>query len=328
MHTLNSPAPRHLQRSALSLAAAIAFATLAACSSMPERNAALDQARSRLDAARTQTNVLTLAPDEFKLASDAVDAAERARARGDTLAAVDHMAYLASQRVSIAQESAASRSSDAVTASAGAERDRMRLALRTQEADTANTQLALSQQSNARTAQDLAASERSGARKSAELAQADASAQADQARLARRDAQVSELQAQMRELNARQTERGIVVTLGDLLFDSGRAQLKGDGASTMSKLAEFLQRNPERTASIEGYTDSVGGTAFNQELSDRRAQSVKDALAQRGVQPARLSTHGFGQGNPVADNGTAAGRQMNRRVEVVFAPAAGDVLMK
>ena len=320
---------------------ALALLALGACSSMPERNAALDQARTRLDAARSQPAVTTYAPEELARATVALNAAEQARQRGDKLSEIDHLAYLASQRVTLAQEAAAARAAQAVTASAAGERDRMRLALRTQEADLAQRQLAAAQQNNAVTTQNLAAAQQnnavttqnlanaqqSNAAKTVQLAQADAAAQADKAQLAQRDAQLGELMTQLKDLNARQTERGVVVTLGDLLFDTGRAQLKGDGGQTMVKLADFLKRNSKRTAAIEGYTDSVGTYVANQDLAVQRAASVKNVLLQMGVANERLTTQAFGEERPVADNNTAAGRQMNRRVEVVFSPTAADLLV-
>jgi outer membrane protein OmpA-like peptidoglycan-associated protein len=316
-----------LRRTAMPLTA-LAIAALGACSSMPDRNAALDQARQRLEMARSESTVATLAPEELGRAGTAFAAAEEARRRGDDRVQIDHLAYLANQRVTVAQEAAAERSAQAVTANASAERDRMRLALRTAEADGAQRQLAAATHTNARTTQELANAQQSNERKNQQLAQASATSQADGERLARRDAQVGDLQAQLQELNARPTPRGMVVTLGDVLFDSGRAQLKGDGGSTMVKLSDFLKRNPQRTATIEGYTDSVGTYVANQDLASQRAKSVLSALLQLGVTGDRLATQAFGEENPVGDNKTAAGRQANRRVEVVFSSTAADLLIK
>lgn len=281
---------------------------LGACASTPERNVALDQARSRLDAVQAQPQTAALAADELKQAREALRVAEAARAGGESLSRVDHLAYLASQRTAIAEETASSRAAQAVTTSAAAERDRLRLAMRTREADAAQGKLAASEQANSN--------------KTAALLQADAAALADRDRLARSDAQVGDLQAQLRELNARQTERGFVVSLGDLLFDTGMARLQPEGERSMTKLAEFLKRNPQQRAAVEGYTDNVGSRAFNQGLSDRRAHAVLDSLVQLGVPAAQLSLQAFGESRPVASNTTASGRQMNRRVEVVFASQA------
>ncbi len=334
--TLNRPLP---QRSTLALAA---LALLAACASVPERNAALDSARSNYEIAQGQNRVVMLAPEELKRANEALRAAELAKSNGAAPTTVDHLAYMAQQRVTIAQASADSRAAQAVTAGAGAERDRMRLALRTQQADVAQRQLASAERDNTRTQQQLADSRQNNARtaaalqssqqnnavQAAELDKATAAAQADRDRLARRDAQVGDLQAQLRAIDARKTERGIVVTLGDMLFSTGQARLQGDGAVKMTKLAEFLKRNPNRRASIEGYTDSVGSADSNQALSDRRAHAVMDALVEQGVPSNRLSTEAFGERRPVASNDTVSGRQQNRRVEIVFGPEAGDLLLK
>ena len=206
---------------------------------------------------------------------------------------------MADQRVTIAQETASSRASQAVTAGAAAERDKVRLALRTREADVAQQQLVVAQ--------------RSDAQKTVELA-------SEQARTELSQARVADLETELRELNARKTERGMVVTLGDVLFDSGESRLLPAGTRNMAKLADFFKRYPQRTATIEGLHGQRGPDGANLQLSERRASSVMTALVSLGVPADRLSTRAHGSQMPVADNGTSAGRQMNRRVEVVFAP--------
>ena len=113
------------------------------------------------------------------------------------------------------------------------------------------------------------------------------------------------------------------MTLGDVLFDSGQDRMLPESASYMSRLAEAFKRNPSLKASIEGHTDSIGTSAFNVELSERRAKTVKDALISHGVLANQLSTQGLGEGSPAASNDTPAGRQMNRRVEIIFTPISG-----
>lgn len=281
-------------------------AALAACSSVPESNAALERARGSYNSAQADPQVVRLAPDELKRAGEALRVADQARSAGGSLASVDHLAYLTTQRVVIAQETASSKAAQAVTAAAAAERDKVRLAQRTSEADLAQQQLAQSQQSNAR--------------KTSELAAADAGAQRDQAR-------VNDLESQLKDLNARKTDRGMVVTLGDVLFDTGQSKLLIGSQPNMAKLAELFKRNPQRRASIEGFTDSVGGAASNMDLSQRRASAVKTALVGLGVASDHLSTQAHGEDQPVASNDTAAGRQLNRRVEIVFAPESGGLSM-
>jgi outer membrane protein OmpA-like peptidoglycan-associated protein len=325
----NPGRPHGFPRHAISLLVALgALGTLGACSTVPDRNAALDAAQSRYGAAQAQTQVATLAPEELKRASEALRVAEQAQANRESVATVDHLAYLASQRVAIAQDTAASRASEAVTAGAAAERDRMRLALRTQEVDTTQRQLANSQQANANTNQQLAYSQQANAQANQQLADSQQSNANQQAELARRDMQVGDLQSQLRELNARKTDRGIVVTLGDVLFATGQSKLQGDSVRTMAKLADFFKRYPQRTAVIEGYTDSVGSETSNQALSDRRAQAVMAALVGEGVPSTRLHSTGFGEARPVGPNESADGRRMNRRVEVVISTEAGDAMLK
>ncbi len=127
------------------------------------------------------------------------------------------------------------------------------------------------------------------------------------------------------ELNARKTDRGMVVTLGDVLFDTGKSQLRPGGNTNLAKLAEFFKRNPERKAMVEGYTDNVGSAGMNLALSERRATAAMDALLGMGVTTTQLDTRAYGVEKPTADNATAAGRQMNRRVEIVFASTGADV---
>jgi outer membrane protein OmpA-like peptidoglycan-associated protein len=329
--TLNniSRRQRGFPRHAISLLVALgALGALGACSTVPDRNVALDNAQSRYNAAQAQTQVATLAPEELKRASEALRVAEQAKANGESPATVDHLAYLASQRVGIAQDTAASRAAEAVTAGAAAERDRMRLALRTQEAETAQRQLASSQQANANVNQQLANSQQANASANQQLANSQQSNAIQQAQLASRDMQVGDLQSQLRDLNGRKTDRGIVVTLGDVLFASGQSKLQGDSVRSMGKLAEFFKRYPQRTAVIEGYTDSVGGESSNQSLSERRAQAVMAALVGQGVPADRLRSEGFGEARPAGSNDSADGRRMNRRVEVVFSTEAGDASLK
>ncbi|MBF8779821.1 OmpA family protein [Pseudomonas fulva] len=142
-----------------------------------------------------------------------------------------------------------------------------------------------------------------------------AAAQRAQARLDARDAQIKKLQESM---NAKQTERGTLVTFGDVLFDFNKSELKSSAFPNITKLAQFLQENPERKVIVEGYTDSVGSASYNQSLSERRANSVRMALVRAGVDPARVVAQGYGKEYPVADNATNTGRAQNRRVEVTI----------
>jgi len=135
--------------------------------------------------------------------------------------------------------------------------------------------------------------------------------------------QLAQAQQQLADLKAKQTQRGPVVTLSDVLFDTGAATLKPGADLSLDRLASYLQAHPQTKVLIEGHTDSRGSDEYNEALSQRRADAVAKALIARGVSPDALNTMGRGKAYPVATNDTAAGRQQNRRVEIVFSDASG-----
>jgi outer membrane protein OmpA-like peptidoglycan-associated protein len=141
-------------------------------------------------------------------------------------------------------------------------------------------------------------------------------AAAAQTRLAR-------TQQELAELPAKQTDRGAVVTLGDVLFDSGQATPKPGAHLTLDRLAQYLRDHPDTRIMIEGHTDSRGSDAYNDALSERRAAAVESALEGRGVSADAMRAVGRDKAYPVATNDTSAGRQQNRRVEIVFSDNAG-----
>jgi outer membrane protein OmpA-like peptidoglycan-associated protein len=149
--------------------------------------------------------------------------------------------------------------------------------------------------------------------------------EADHAKLeaANSKQETARVQAELDALKATPTERGMVLTLGDVLFDTGRAELKPGATRNLDQLAQFLAEHPERRVQVDGFTDSVGTDEYNQELSQLRADAVRAALIGRGVDASRIGTQGYGKGYPVASNGDPGGRQLNRRVEVVIGPANG-----
>jgi outer membrane protein OmpA-like peptidoglycan-associated protein len=136
-------------------------------------------------------------------------------------------------------------------------------------------------------------------------------------------AQLAQTQQQLAELQAKQTDRGPVVTLGDVLFDTGKATLKPGADLSLDRLASYLRAHPQTKVLIEGNTDSTGTAEYNQALSERRADAVANALVGRGVSADAVRTLGRGEDYPVASNQTAEGRQQNRRVEIVFSDASG-----
>jgi len=284
---------------------------LAGCSSVPTTTPTLDEARADYVAASNNPQVSASAPLEFRQASEALDRANQAAAKRESLDTIDRLAYVAKQRIATAQEVAKAKSAEADIANAGRERDRVQLEARTAETERARREAAAA---NAQAA---------AAQQQAQDAQAQAAAaQQQNAQLAERAAR---LEAILVELHAQKTERGMVVTIGDVLFATDRAELNPNGMATVRKLAEVMMQNPDRTVLVEGFTDSTGSHAHNQDLSERRAQSVAQALTSLGVERQRVATRGYGEAYPVASNDSASNRQLNRRVEIVLSNANAPI---
>jgi outer membrane protein OmpA-like peptidoglycan-associated protein len=277
---------------------------LGACSSMPTTTPMLDQARGDYVAANNNPQVSSYAPLEFKQASDALEAANAAAAKKESLDTIDRLAYIAKQKIATAQEVAKQKAAEANIANSGRERDQVRLEARTAEAERAKAAAATAQ------AQAAAAQ--------GQVADAEARTREAQARAAA-------LEAMMVDLQAKKTERGMIITIGDVLFATGQATLTQAGMSNLRKLADALAQNPERTVLVEGFTDSVGGTAYNQNLSERRASAVRNALLGMGVDERRVAMKGYGEAYPVAPNDTAGNRQLNRRVEIVLSNSSSPI---
>jgi outer membrane protein OmpA-like peptidoglycan-associated protein len=162
------------------------------------------------------------------------------------------------------------------------------------------------------------------ARQAADAARAAAETRMQQAQdaAAQAEREKTELRAQLRQqlnviLETRETARGLIVNLSDVLFDTASADLRPDAREKLARVAGILETRPDLHIEVEGFTDNVGGEDYNQRLSERRAGSVRRYLVQQGVAPEAVSTVGYGESQPVATNGTAAGRQRNRRVELV-----------
>ena len=284
---------------------------LAGCSTVPTTTPTLDEARADYVAASNNPQVATNAPLEFRQASEALDRANQAAAKRESLDTIDRLAYVAKQRIATAQEVAKAKSAEADIANAGRERDRVQLEARTAEAERAKREAA------------AASAQAAAAQQQAQDAQAQATAaQQQNAQLAERAAR---LEAILVELHAQKTERGMVVTIGDVLFATDRAELNPNGMATVRKLAEVMMQNPDRTVLVEGFTDSTGSHAHNQDLSERRAQSVAQALTSLGVERQRVAMRGYGEAYPVASNDSASNRQLNRRVEIVLSNANAPI---
>ena len=156
------------------------------------------------------------------------------------------------------------------------------------------------------------------------IASAEANAATAQADAAAARAEADRLKAEMRDYQLKQTQLGATLVLQDVVFETGKADLKAGAAQRLQPLAQYLQANPDVKVRIDGHTDSQGADAYNQQLSEARAQAVRTALGGMGVAPERITAVGHGEAQPVADNKIAAGRQQNRRVEVTLVGQQAD----
>jgi outer membrane protein OmpA-like peptidoglycan-associated protein len=190
---------------------------------------------------------------------------------------------------------------------------------------------------NARMAAETARADAEQARAAAVAQQQLLAGDLDKAKLAAADAdrmrmKAEQDQAALRQqlldqfnsiLQTRDTARGLIVNMSDVLFDTARYTLKPGAREKLAKVSGIILGHPGLKIAVEGHTDSVGGDEYNMKLSDNRAAAVRDFLVEQGVPPAAVTSQGFGKTMPVADNATAAGRQQNRRVELVV---SGEIL--
>jgi outer membrane protein OmpA-like peptidoglycan-associated protein len=272
----------------LAAATAIISLTVASCATAPQSPPGSAEVRSKLTHLQSDANLGKRAPVEIREAEAAVQVAEQPVAKDAALG--EHRVYMADRKVELAMAKASTRYAEDQREGLSRERAQARLDARTREADRAQRQTEM-------------------ARGDAESARAAAAAA---------DNESKELQRQIDVLQAEATDRGLVLTLGNVLFATGRSDLKAGGSNSLDKLVSFLNEYPDRSVAIEGHTDNVGSDDLNQALSQRRAESVKSYLMQHGIESRRLTASGIGENRPVADNDSESGRQQNRRVEVII----------
>lgn len=265
----------------LLLTAAVA-SLLAACSSTPERIEELEVARAVVPQVEASPRA-GVAATNVSEARKSLDRANKLVDSGGKLGDIQFEAQVASRNAQIANEKI-------LTAQAQEEIEK----------GTAERQAVL-----------VEAREAEARRRAAQAQSAEEQAQMAQQR-------ATTLEQELAELKAKKTDRGMVLTLGDVLFDTGLATLKPGAYATIDRLANVLKEAPDRKVMIEGHTDSVGSDEYNQGLSERRASAVQTALLERGVRSEQITSVGKGESYPVASNDNAAGRQQNRRVEMIF----------
>lgn len=245
----------------------------------PRKNIALKQAREAYDIAKEDPNVVANASVPLYEAGRTLKNAEMATSEDET----NHLAYMAEKQTAIAVVTANQKLAEAERQKLAKEKDQIVLEQKERQARKARGE-----------AEDY--------QKRAETALA----------------QTKKLEQELSALKAEKTDRGYVLTLGDVLFATGKAELMSGAQRTINQLADFLNKYPTKNVSVEGHTDSVGNEDYNLMLSQRRAESVRFAIMARGISSDRITAKGLGELYPVASNDTPAGRQQNRRVEILI----------
>ena len=288
----------------------------------------MERARKAYAEAKANPNVEAYAPLQLQDAGMTLQAAEQAKETDDIL----QLGYLAEKKTWFAVTTADGKVAERVIDKLNVENAELIAKKRTLEAERARreTGVATSEAERARREAELATSEAERARGAAaadaeraaiakrQAEQAISAAEVESAKAAMAKAEADQLMKELSELKAQQTERGIVLTIGDVLFATGKANLSPDANKSVATLAEFLKKYPKRDVLIEGHTDSVGKDDYNMVLSRKRADSVKYKLVGDGIEAGRITTVGYGKKFPVASNDTMAGKAQNRRVEVII----------
>ncbi|HKQ65198.1 MAG TPA: OmpA family protein [Methylomirabilota bacterium] len=289
--------------------AVLPLALAAGCASSDAKRAAraqLERAEAAYRQAQADPSVQAYAPLRLMDAEKALQAAQQAKDSDDKM----HLGYLAERKAQLASVTGATAKTEQGMQQLRQETADVLLQKRDRELTVARRET------------DVKTREAEQARRAAEARARDAEARARELEQGRRqadeiDSKAAALANELQNLKAQRTDRGVVLTIGDVLFAAGKAEVGPGAQRSVDKLADFLKAYPKRTVLIEGHSDNLGHEEYNIRLSQQRAEAVRDLLVARGVAVQRIRTKGYGSKFPIVDNESAVGRQQNRRVEVI-----------
>jgi outer membrane protein OmpA-like peptidoglycan-associated protein len=309
---------------------------LAACMAQPRDDSALNNLRADLDEFRGHTELSSQVPLALGEAERAVRAAGADGLNEDERR---HRILLAEKRIEIARAEAYRAQARAQIDEVDQERTRLLLRASRLEVEQARREAEQARRVSTQTLEEIERTRRQAmtseeqrdqaarrereAREEAEAARRLAEAQASEIELARREAELAtqaadSLRRRLELLELRQTDRGVVVTLGDVLFESGQTDLAAGARGNLTDVVELLQTEPDKRIRIEGHTDSTGPASVNLRISQQRADAVRNELIAMGISSERIQAIGMGEDFPIASNESADGRSRNRRVDVIL----------
>ncbi|WP_052480813.1 OmpA family protein [Gilvimarinus agarilyticus] len=302
---------KHHKKALLGTTLAALLAT--GCATTPEEpDERLVRLRAELDNVSTIDEANRYAPVKLREAEESVEQLEsllNADAKPDV---VSHQVYLADRKIDVAAQTARMKAADETVEQADERRRNLIIAAREAEAQSATMRAQrMNQQAEEASERARLAEERALA------AEAYAQQMANRAK---------KLESDLQNISTEQTERGLVLTLGNILFEVDKAEIKDGSERTLERVADFLNEYPKRKVLIEGFTDNTGADSYNQNLSERRAASVQQSLVDAGVDSSRIRARGYGESHPVASNDSQAGRLQNRRVEIIIADEGEEVV--
>lgn len=261
------------------------IALLGACASNPEESSQIKSLKQEiasiesLEATESEKQYAPIAVQKAREAVDKLNSIDKGNKE-----AYEHQLYLTEKKIEIAKEMVKMEKAEEIIANSEVRRKDVLL--------SANRQQLQAERKEVKNLKDQAA---------------------------KMTGRAEELQQQVENLKTENTDRGLVLTLENVLFQTGSATVQTGSMRTIQQIAQFLNEYPDRDILIEGFTDSRGDETYNQQLSQQRAQEVKRILTRNGVDESRIQTEGYGENYPVANNSTEVGRQQNRRVEIVVA---------
>ena len=299
------------------------------CVSSPKRDLTLERLEDELQNLKNDTQAQSIAPLQV---SDAEQSVRLLRETQGDINYRNHLGYLAERRIDLVRSELRRQLALQNTTQLRQRGADLRVRISNLQAQQARREAEQALLISAAQTEDAARARREtiqareleqSAAAEAEKARLLADAQSEEVALARREAELvnqeaASLRRRLEHMQLRETERGVVVTLGDVSFETGQSELKDDAAQNVADVVDLLQSEPDKRIRIEGHTDSTGAANLNQALSERRAEAVETALVKVGVDPNRIEILGLGENFPIATNETDAGRRQNRRVDVIL----------